>query len=88
MGTTYKRCIRLGEKSGEPRYFHEAKKLQMLKHNSMMFASRKPLTAITSGNPNFGVALRKLRLSQQSMLLEFGGLINAMHIHYIEKLPT
>ena len=42
--------------------------------------------AITSGNPNFGVALRKLRLSQQSMLLEFGGLINAMHIHYIERL--
>ena len=42
--------------------------------------------AITSGNPNFGVALRKLRLNQQSMLLECGGLINAMHIHYIERL--
>ena len=59
----------------------------MLKHNSMMFASRKPLTTqLPPGNPNFGVALRKLRLSQQSMLLEFGGLINAMHIHYIERL--
>ena len=42
--------------------------------------------AMTSENPNLGVALRKLRLNEQNVLLEYGGLINAMHIHYIERL--
>ena len=39
---------------------------------------------MTSENPNLGVALRKLRLNEQNVLLEYGGLISLMEEQFGE----